>query len=112
MPICKKCGKQYSIWTAQWGKGRCNPCIEQAQAEQERGLAFRDGGYNQDVLDSRGIFKEKAFAEQDLKTIQWFPEHVEDDLQDPSQEWITEARWDRDPIISRKRAKAAQGEAL
>jgi ectoine hydroxylase-related dioxygenase (phytanoyl-CoA dioxygenase family) len=39
--------------------------IEQATAEQRRGLAFRDGGYNQDVLDSRGLFKEKSFGERD-----------------------------------------------
>lgn len=39
--------------------------VEQAMAEQERGLAFRDGGYNQDVLDAKGIFKSKAFSEKD-----------------------------------------------
>ncbi|MBL8299380.1 MAG: phytanoyl-CoA dioxygenase family protein [Rhodanobacteraceae bacterium] len=38
---------------------------EQAAAEQQRGLAFRDGGYNQDVLDARGIFKQAAFSEKD-----------------------------------------------
>ncbi|HEX7645158.1 MAG TPA: phytanoyl-CoA dioxygenase family protein [Burkholderiaceae bacterium] len=38
---------------------------EQALAEQERGLAFRDGGYNQDVLDSKGLFKSNAFGEKD-----------------------------------------------
>jgi ectoine hydroxylase-related dioxygenase (phytanoyl-CoA dioxygenase family) len=33
----------------------------QADAERERGLAFRDGGRNQDVLNAQGFFKEKAF---------------------------------------------------
>lgn len=33
MPTCKTCGKRYSVWTAQWGKGQCNPCIELAHAE-------------------------------------------------------------------------------
>ncbi|MFZ6658969.1 phytanoyl-CoA dioxygenase family protein [Undibacterium sp. TJN19] len=39
--------------------------IEQALAEQERGLAFRDGGRNQDHLDKKGLFKATAFDEKD-----------------------------------------------
>ena len=39
--------------------------LEQAQAERERGLAFRDGGHGQDVLDRSGVFKRGAFAELD-----------------------------------------------
>lgn len=34
--------------------------LAQAAAERERGLAFHDGGYNQDVLDSQGLFKSMA----------------------------------------------------
>jgi ectoine hydroxylase-related dioxygenase (phytanoyl-CoA dioxygenase family) len=39
--------------------------LEQATAEEKQGLAFRDGGCNQDVLDGKGIFKERAIAETD-----------------------------------------------
>ena len=39
--------------------------LEQARAERERGLAFHDGGHGQDVLDRKGVFKERAFAEVD-----------------------------------------------
>jgi len=39
--------------------------LEQAQAERARGLAFRDGGSGQDVLDRSGVFKTKSFAESD-----------------------------------------------
>jgi ectoine hydroxylase-related dioxygenase (phytanoyl-CoA dioxygenase family) len=39
--------------------------LEQAQAERARGLAFRDGGSGQDVLDPSGVFKTKSFAESD-----------------------------------------------
>ncbi len=39
--------------------------IEQAAAERERGLAFRDGGRDQDVLDRAGVFRSNAFSEDE-----------------------------------------------
>ncbi len=40
--------------------------VEQAMAEQERGVAFRDGGFNQEVLNAQGLFRDAAaFQEKD-----------------------------------------------
>jgi len=40
--------------------------IEQARAEQEHGVAFRDGGFNQEVLNAQGQFRDAAaFQEKD-----------------------------------------------
>jgi hypothetical protein len=36
---CKKCGKQYSLLTAQIGKGLCNECIAQIESEEAQ-LSF------------------------------------------------------------------------
>lgn len=39
--------------------------LDQATAEREQGLAFRDGGREQNVLDRAGVFKSRAFSVSD-----------------------------------------------
>lgn len=39
--------------------------VAQAKAEQARGVAFRDGGLRQDLLDANGRFRDKASIEKD-----------------------------------------------
>jgi ectoine hydroxylase-related dioxygenase (phytanoyl-CoA dioxygenase family) len=58
------CLIESALSDAQLGQARTR-LIEQAAAERERGLAFRDGGRDQNVLDRAGVFRSNAFSEND-----------------------------------------------
>lgn len=62
MAICKQCGEEYSILTAELGTGLCNKCLKDQQTAQKE-------AYNRHLEDEAKTKADKGLSLQELIEI-------------------------------------------